>query len=76
MILLVRARRRGVVTGPEEMVGSKGQVIEWDGHSGRVRVHGEVWRARAARTLHPGRRIRVADIDGLTLVVEPEAKRS
>ncbi len=76
MILLVRARRRGVVTGPEEMVGSKGQVIEWDGHSGRVRVHGEVWRARAVRTLHPGRRIRVADIDGLTLVVEPEAKRS
>jgi membrane-bound serine protease (ClpP class) len=76
MILLVRARRRAVVTGPEEMIGSKGQVIEWNGHSGRVRVHGEVWRARATRMLHPGRRIRVADIDGLTLVVEPEAKES
>ena len=73
MILLVRARRRAVVTGPEEMIGSKGQVVEWKGHIGRVRVHGEVWRARAARTLHPGHRIRVADIDGLILVVEPEA---
>jgi membrane-bound serine protease (ClpP class) len=76
MILLVRARRRAVVTGPEEMIGSKGQVIEWDGHIGRVRVHGEVWRARAARSLHPGRPIRVADIEGLTLVVEPVAKGS
>jgi membrane-bound serine protease (ClpP class) len=76
MILLVRARRRAVVTGPQEMIGSKGQVIEWDGHSGRVRVHGEVWQARAAPALHPGRRIRVADIDGLILIVEPETKGS
>jgi membrane-bound serine protease (ClpP class) len=74
MMLLVRARRRTVVTGPEEMIGSRGRVIEWSGHDGRVRVHGEIWRAHAARSLNPGRQVRITDIDGLTLVVEPEAK--
>ena len=74
MMLFVRARRRAVVTGPEEMIGSKGRVIEWKGHSGRVRVHGEIWRARAARPLRPGRQVRVENIEGLTLVVEPETE--
>ena len=76
MTLLVRSRRRAVVSGPEEMIGSTGQIIEWHDHSGSVRVHGEVWRACASRKLKPGRQIRVADIDGLTLIVEPEAKGS
>jgi membrane-bound serine protease (ClpP class) len=75
MTLLVKARRRPVVSGPEEMIGSSGQVIDWEGNSGTVRVHGEIWQARASRTLAAGRRIRVKEIDGLTLVVQPEAKR-
>jgi membrane-bound serine protease (ClpP class) len=70
--LLVRSRRGAVVSGPEEMVGSIGSVIDWDGHAGRVRVHGEMWQARATRALKPGREVRVARIDGLTLEVEPE----
>jgi len=75
MMMLVKSRRRPVVSGPEEMVGSTGQVIDWDGHSGTVRVHGEVWKARAAKALDAGRPVRVEKIDGLTLVVQPEAKR-
>ena len=74
MMLLVRARRRAVVTGPEEMVGSQGDVVEWHGHEGRVRIHGEVWRARATRALQPGRKVRVTDIEGLILVVEPQGR--
>ena len=70
--LLVKSRGRKVVSGPEEMVGAGGEVIDWDGHEGRVRVHGEMWRARARRAIHPGRQIRVTEIDGLTLVVEPQ----
>ncbi len=70
--LLVRSRRGAIVSGPEEMIGSIGEVIDWDGHAGRVRVHGEMWQARAARALKPGRDVRVARIDGLTLEVEPE----
>jgi membrane-bound serine protease (ClpP class) len=75
MMLLVRARRRAVVTGPEEMIGSKGRVIEWSDQGGRVRVHGEIWEARASKPLQQGRRVRVASIDGLSLIVEPEVKR-
>ena len=72
LILLMRARRRAVVTGLEEMVGAIGDVIEWTGHEGRIRTHGEIWQARSDRTLAPGHKVRVGKIDGLTLVVEPE----
>jgi membrane-bound serine protease (ClpP class) len=75
MMMLVRSRSRPVVSGPEEMVGSTGQVIDWEGHAGTVRVHGEVWKARAAKALDAGRPVRVEEIDGLTLVVQPEPKR-
>ena len=75
MILLVRARRRAVVTGPEEMIGSEGQVIDWSGDTGRIHIHGENWRARASKPLQPGQWVRVANIDGLTLVVKPKVKR-
>ena len=75
MTLLVKSRRRPVVSGPEEMVGSSAQVIDWKGHAGTVRVHGEVWNARAARALASGRKVRVEKVDGLTLTVKPEPKR-
>ncbi len=75
LVLLMRARRRAVVTGPEEMVGATGEVIEWSGHEGRVRVHGEIWQARATRRLEVGHDVRVVELDGLMLVVQPEKKR-
>ena len=74
LTLAVRSRRRAVVSGREGMIGAAGPVVHWSGHEGSVRVHGEVWRARARRALHPGQRIRVSEIDGLTLVVEPEGR--
>jgi membrane-bound serine protease (ClpP class) len=75
LMLLMRARRRAVVTGPEEMVGASGEVVEWSAHEGRVRTHGEIWKARSSRALEAGRKVRVAEVDNLTLVVEPESKR-
>jgi len=70
--MLMRSRRRAVVSGPEEMVDAIGPVIDWSGLEGRVRIHGEVWKARAKAALAPGRNVRVTEIDGLTLEVEPE----
>lgn len=75
VVLLVRSRRRAVTTGPEELVGSVGEVVDWSGHQGRIRVHGELWQARAQRALQPGRQVTVSKIDGLVLVVHPVAKR-
>ncbi len=75
LALLARSRRRAVVSGPEDMIDDVGPVLDWAGHQGRVRIHGEIWRARAERAVSPGQNVRVVGIDGLTLEVEPEHHR-
>jgi membrane-bound serine protease (ClpP class) len=68
--MLVRSRRRVVVTGGAALIGATGSVVTWDGGEGRVRLAGEIWRARAGAALHPGDRVTVRDRDGLTLLVD------
>ena len=75
MMLFARSRRRPVVSGPEEMVGSTAEVIEWVGAEGRVRAHGEIWQASAEQPLTPGRQVRITGIEGLVLVVQPTVKK-
>ena len=69
--LLLRARRRPVVTGREALIGAEGETVSWEAEEGRVRVAGEVWRARAARPLAPGAPVKVTGRRGLMLIVEP-----
>ena len=82
----VRARRMRGATGKESMVGGRGVVV--DGFAtdapaldeGHVRAFGEVWQARRTRgaeatELGKGSRVRIADVDGLLLLVEPEEDR-
>ncbi len=76
MTMLVRSRRRAVVSGVEQMLDSTGSVIDWTDERGRVRVQGEIWQARAVQPIGPGARVRVKAIEGLTLVVEPESEGS
>lgn len=67
-------RRYRVTTGAEGMIGERAEVIG----PGRVRVRGEIWSARGGERPgerggeRPGEVVRVAAVDGLTLVVEPE----
>ena len=68
--LAMQARRQPIVSGSEEMIGLAGQVVDWDGQSGSIRVHGEVWAAAANRNLAPGDQVRVTGRNGLTLLVE------
>jgi membrane-bound serine protease (ClpP class) len=68
----MKARLRPVVTGAEEMVGSCGQVVEWQDGRGNLRVHGEIWSARSDKELKSGDSARVVRREGLTLIVEPE----
>jgi membrane-bound serine protease (ClpP class) len=70
--LAMRARRRPVLTGAEEMIGSVGEVVQWAGAKGRVRVHGEIWSAESALILAEGQKVRVTGRTGLTLAVEPK----
>jgi membrane-bound serine protease (ClpP class) len=69
--LLLRSRKFGIVTGSEALLGAEGEVISWQGEEGRVRLKGEIWRARAAASLQPGGRVKVLGRDGLVLLVQP-----
>ena len=68
--MLFRSRKRLVITGREALLGAEGDAVAWQGAYGRVLIRGEIWRARAARPLQPGTRVKVIDRDGLVLVVE------
>ncbi len=69
--LLLRSRRRPVVAGREALLGAPGEIVAWEGGQGRVRVRGEIWRARAEAPLLPGASVKVVARDGLVLIVEP-----
>ena len=69
--MLLRSRKYAIVTGKEALLGAEGETVSWQGEEGRVRVKGEIWRARAAAPLKPGSRVKVVDRDGLVLRVEP-----
>ncbi len=72
MYALMHSRQSPVVSGAEAMLGATCQVVDWSGNTGRVRIQGETWNARADVEFKPGERVRVNEIDGLTLVVAPE----
>ncbi|MFL5000753.1 MAG: NfeD family protein [Xanthobacteraceae bacterium] len=65
------ARKRPPVTGSEQMIGMRGEVVGWAGMRGSVRVHGEIWSARADRPLQVKDAVRVVGREGLILIVEP-----
>ena len=72
LALLIRSRRRPLVTGGAALIGSPGRaIIGWVGTEGEVVVWGERWRARAKAPLSSGQPIRVIGREGLTLLVEP-----
>jgi membrane-bound serine protease (ClpP class) len=65
-------RRYRVQTGAEGLVGERAEVIVPLGPDGRVRLRGEIWSARSDKPAAVGDVVRVAEVDGLTLVVEPD----
>lgn len=69
--LALSARRSRIVSGREEMIGAQGVVQDWEGRQGHVFAHGERWNASSASALAPGAPVRVLDVDGLTLRVNP-----
>ncbi len=77
-IILLRlalvARRRKAVSGEAGMIDSIGVARTDLEPEGKVLVHGELWDARAQQRIPRGARVRVREIDGLTLLVEPVAE--
>lgn len=72
--LAVKAQKKKPVTGPEELLGAAGEVLNWSGGKGEVRVTGEIWQATAdgPYIFNPGDRIGVTRVDGLVLTVAPQ----
>ncbi len=70
--LAIRARRRPVLGGREELAGSSGEVVDDFTGEGWVQTRGELWRATSAVPLVKGARVRVKAAKGLVLEVEPE----
>jgi membrane-bound serine protease (ClpP class) len=71
LAVLLRSRKRPVVTGGEALIGAAGEAVFWQGGEGRVRVNGEIWLARADAPLAVGAHVKVLDRDGLVLRVQP-----
>lgn len=67
----LRTRRHLARTGNEQMLHETGEVLRWSGLAGTVRVHGEVWSARAETPLVPSTPVEVVAREGLTLLVQP-----
>jgi membrane-bound serine protease (ClpP class) len=69
-----RARRTPSLTGPEGLVGRQGVVHDLtDDGRASLRLDGAWWRARATSDgpLTAGQTVRVLELDGLDLLVEP-----
>jgi membrane-bound serine protease (ClpP class) len=71
--LALASHRRPAVTGKAGLIGIEGtarDIISPDA-PGYVHVRGELWRATSRAPVTPGQRVRVLDLNGLTLMVEP-----
>ncbi|MDZ7710220.1 MAG: nodulation protein NfeD [Roseovarius sp.] len=66
--------RARVVSGQEELVNAKARVIDWHDGDGHVWLHGERWQAEGPRELAPDDQVRVREVSGLVVRVEPLPK--
>lgn len=68
----LRVQRRKVETGSEAMIGLTGEVMETLKPEGMIIVQGEIWKAVSlAGEIGKGGRVKIKEIKGLTLYVEP-----
>ena len=70
--MAVRARKRPVVSGSEEMLRATGEVIEDFVQEGWALIHSENWKVRSAVPLKRGQKVRVTAINDLVLDVAPD----
>ncbi len=65
----IKARRRPVVSGEEELIGSQGEVVNCENGECWARVHSELWKVHAEEPLKPGQSVLVTGRKDLTLSV-------
>ncbi len=72
--LVIRMRRRPVVSGLEGMIGLEATALEDFSGNGWVRAAGERWHARCTTPVTRGDRLVIESVDGLWLQVHPVSK--
>ena len=70
----MKARRRPIVTGDDELIGSIGVTLEDVDTEGWARVHSEQWRVVSPVPLKRGQSVRLMARSGLTLSVRPDTE--
>ncbi|PKO63275.1 MAG: hypothetical protein CVU24_00120 [Betaproteobacteria bacterium HGW-Betaproteobacteria-18] len=70
--MALRARRAPVVSGAEQMIGARGEVLQVKDGQAWAQIHGERWQVRAEAPLQPGQRVRVVGMTDLALQVQIE----
>jgi membrane-bound serine protease (ClpP class) len=71
MWLAVKARRKPVTTGTEQLTGAIAEATSAFSGRGHVRIFGEEWAAVSERPVATGQRVRIDRVEGLTLHVSP-----
>lgn len=71
----VRARNQPIVSGREDMIGAAAVALDDFAGSGHVRAHGERWNAESAVPVRRGQSLRITDMHGLVLTVEPDESK-
>ncbi|MFH1159265.1 MAG: NfeD family protein [Pseudomonadota bacterium] len=71
--MLLRTRKKQISTGVEGLLHSVGEITEWSGAKGEVMIAGTVWKARSSADgiFKKGDRVKVSEIDGLCLIIQP-----
>ncbi|MDR5905042.1 nodulation protein NfeD [Franzmannia qiaohouensis] len=64
-------RKTRVRTGQEELIGARAVALEDFEGAGRVRLHGESWKAHSPTPVSKGQTLTVTALDGLTVEVAP-----
>ena len=72
--MAIKARRRPVVSGLDELINNEAIVINDFDQTGAVSIHSERWNAKTLTPLHSGQRVKVTGSKGLILEVEPIEK--
>ena len=70
--MAMRAHRRPVVSGLDDLVGLRGEVVQVDAGHTFAQLRGENWEVRSASPLAVGQTVRVVKRDGLLLEVRAE----
>ncbi len=71
--MALKAKLRKPTTGKEGLLGETGVALTKlaPGSEGQVKVHGEIWTAWSDKTIRKGQKVRVVDVQGLRVKVEP-----